>query len=81
MLTGPGLKSVRARYEMTPSVAGDLILDVVEEYRLVEEGKALVGSLTSFSRDPRLLRAERRRLAAAIIKLQKKVEKGRRTRG
>jgi hypothetical protein len=37
---------VRVRYVIEPRPGDDLALDIVEEYRVVEEGRALVGRVT-----------------------------------
>jgi len=37
---------VRAHYRVTPSPTDKLVLEVVEEYELSEDGRALVGSMT-----------------------------------
>lgn len=50
--TGPLLDQVRAAYTVEPAPGNETLLEVVEEYRLSDGGKALEGTVTvSFFRD------------------------------
>jgi hypothetical protein len=46
LYTAPNSKSVRASYTVDPSPKDDLVLEIVEEYRIAERGKALKGTVT-----------------------------------
>lgn len=43
--SSPRLDSVRAEYSVEPAPGNDLVLEIVEEYRVVDEGRALEGSV------------------------------------
>jgi len=50
--SSPRLDEVRVEYSVEPSPGDGLVLEVVEEYRVVDEGKALEGSVrVAFVRD------------------------------
>jgi hypothetical protein len=46
LYTAPDSKSVRASYTVDPSPSDDLVLEIVEEYRVVDGGKGLKGTVT-----------------------------------
>lgn len=43
--SSPHLDSVTVEYTVSPSADDDLVLEIVEEYRLVDDGRALEGSV------------------------------------
>ena len=50
--SSPRLDRVRVEYSAEPAPGDGLVLEIVEEYRLVDEGKTLEGSVTvAFVRD------------------------------
>ena len=50
--SSPQLDRVRVEYSVEPSPGDGLVLEVVEEYRLIDDGKALEGSVrVAFVRD------------------------------
>jgi hypothetical protein len=50
--SSPRLDSVRVEYSVEPSPGDGLVLEIVEEYRVVDEGRALEGTVrVAFVRD------------------------------
>jgi len=43
--TGPQFDRVRVEYEVEPNPDDDLVLEIVEEYRVVDDGRALEGTV------------------------------------